>query len=296
MVFDFALMHVSWSAEAFSSALLEAERALAPLDLWPCWVLSNHDQPRHRSRYEGSVPRARAAALVLLTLRGTPCLYAGEELGLLDADVPAAARVDPGGRDGSRAPIPWDATPDHGWPARPWLPWPPQPELWNAESEGDDPDSILALYRRLLLIRQSSAALRVGSWRLLECPPGTLVYERSHADDVRRAAVNFTDRGVVLRRGRRGLGCRAHNRTQPRRPPLGRNPRAVRGRHTRTGLTPRTCLGGSGDHSAESCSISVLCPMQLDNPLVDAEIVLHHATDGEPVLDRRTNRFPVQTR
>ena len=118
---------------------------------WPCWVLSNHDQPRHRSRYGGSEPRARAAALLLLTLRGTPCLYAGEELGLLDADVPAAARVDPGGRDGSRAPIPWDATPDHGWPARPWLPWPPQPELWNAESEGDDPDSILALYRRLLL-------------------------------------------------------------------------------------------------------------------------------------------------
>jgi alpha-glucosidase len=196
MVFNFALMHLPWSAEAFSRALMEAERALAPLDRWPCWVLSNHDQPRHRSRYEGSEPRARAAALVLLTLRGTPCLYAGEELGLLDADVPAASRVDPGGRDGSRAPIPWDGTPDHGWPARPWLPWPPQPERWNAESEGADPDSILVFYRRLLLIRRSSAALRVGGWRLLDCPPGTLVYERSHADDVRRAAVNFTDRDV----------------------------------------------------------------------------------------------------
>ena len=115
MVFDFALMHLPWSAEAFAEAILDAERTFAEPGLWPCWVLSNHDQPRHRSRFGGSEARARAAALLLLTLRGTPCLYAGEELGLLDAEVPAEARVDPGGRDGSRAPIPWDAP--HGWPS-----------------------------------------------------------------------------------------------------------------------------------------------------------------------------------
>jgi len=196
MVFNFTLMHLPWSAEAFANALLEAERALAAPGLWPCWVLSNHDQPRHRSRYEASEPRARAAALVLLTLRGTPYLYAGEELGLLDADVSATSRVDPGGRDGSRAPIPWDATPTHGWPARPWLPWPPQPELWNAERQGTNPDSILELYPRLLAIRRNSAALRLGSWRLLDSPTGTLSYERSYGDDVRRAAANFTDHFV----------------------------------------------------------------------------------------------------
>jgi alpha-glucosidase len=192
-VFDFTLMHLPWSAEAFSSALTEAERAFAGPDLWPCWVLSNHDQPRHRSRYEDSEERARAAALLLLTLRGTPCLFEGEELGLLDADVPPTARVDPGGRDGSRAPIPWDATPMHGWPAPPWLPWPPEPERSNAESEAADMSSILALYRRLLVIRRGSPALRNGSWRLLDSPSGTLVYERAWADDVRRIAVNFTE-------------------------------------------------------------------------------------------------------
>ena len=193
MVFDFALMHLPWSAEAFAQAILEAEETFAEPGLWPCWVLSNHDQPRHRSRFGGSEARARAAALLLLTLRGTPCLFAGEELGLLDAEVPAELRVDPGGRDGSRAPIPWDGTPLHGWLANPWLPWPPEPERRNAVSESADPHSILALYRRLLAIRRRSRALELGAWLLLDSPAGTLVYERSWESDIRRVAVNFGD-------------------------------------------------------------------------------------------------------
>ncbi len=194
MVFDFALMHLPWSAEAFAAVLLDAEQTFAGPGLWPCWVLSNHDQPRHRSRFGGSEARARAAALLILTLRGTPCLFAGEELGLLDAEVPDAVRVDPGGRDGSRAPIPWDGSPLHGWHSEPWLPWPPDPERRNAESEGGDPHSILALYRRLLAIRRSSPALELGAWLLLDSPPGTLLYERSCEGDTRRVAVNFGDR------------------------------------------------------------------------------------------------------
>jgi alpha-glucosidase len=193
LVFDFALMHVPWSAEAFATAVLESERALAALDAWPCWVLSNHDQPRHRSRFGGSEARARAAAVALLTLRGTPFLYAGEEVGLLDADIPAESRVDPGGRDGSRAPIPWEAAKPHGWSSPPWLPWPPDPDRINAESVSADPDSILALYRRLLAARRRSVALGSGSWRLLDSPVGTLLYERRSVDDVRLVALNFTD-------------------------------------------------------------------------------------------------------
>jgi alpha-glucosidase len=196
LVFNFALMHLPWSAEGFAGAILEAEAAFAASGLWPCWVLSNHDQPRHRSRYGGSDARARAAALLLATLRGTPCLFAGEELGLLDADVPLASRVDPGGRDGSRAPIPWDATPLHGWPAEPWLPWPPEAEYRNAQSEAADPVSTLVLYRRLLAIRRTSTALTVGGFGLLGSPSGTLVYERSGAGEVRRVAVNFGDEPV----------------------------------------------------------------------------------------------------
>ena len=193
MVFDFALMHVPWSADAFRAAILETEAVFGPSDLWPCWVLSNHDQPRHRTRFGGSEPRARAAAVVLLTLRGTPCLYAGEELGLLDADVPPAARVDPGARDGSRAPIPWDPRPGHGWPTSPWLPFPPQPEVWNLESEDADPGSILALYRRLSAARRASPALALGGFEFIPSPPDTLVYERTREGDVRRIAVNFAD-------------------------------------------------------------------------------------------------------
>ena len=95
-------------------------REFEAVDAWPTWVLSNHDQPRHRTRY-GSEARARAAAVLLLGLRGTPFLYQGEELGLEDAVIPEQRRVDPGNRDGCRAPMPWDAKPRHGWPADPWL-------------------------------------------------------------------------------------------------------------------------------------------------------------------------------
>ena len=84
----------------------DRRRLPAPTTAWPTWVLSNHDNVRHRTRY-GSEAAARAAAVLLLGVRGTPFLYAGEELGLEDADVPPDRVVDPGGRDGCRAPVPW---------------------------------------------------------------------------------------------------------------------------------------------------------------------------------------------
>jgi alpha-glucosidase len=156
-------------------------------------VLSNHDNSRHRARYGGSEPRARAAAVLLLTLRGTPFLYEGEELGLLDADVPPARAVDPGGRDGPRAPIPWDPSPGHGWEnAEPWLPFPPEVQTRNVESERADRGSILHLYRRLLTARRASPALRLGSWTPLDAPNGVLAYERVLGDDRRVVLVNFT--------------------------------------------------------------------------------------------------------
>src|SRR5207244_1527884 len=114
------------------------------------WVLSNHDNPRHRTRYGGSESRARAAAVLLLTLRGTPTLYEGEELGLEDAVVPTERVVDPGGRDGCRAPIPWTASAPHGWNgAAPWLPFPPASSERSVDSTFADEASILHLYRRV---------------------------------------------------------------------------------------------------------------------------------------------------
>jgi alpha-glucosidase len=136
---------------------------------WPTWVLSNHDNVRHRTRYGGSETRARAAAFLLLGLAGSPVLYAGEELGLEDAVIPEDRRVDPGGRDGCRAPIPWDGTRDHGWGVEDaWLPWPPEADARNVAALREDTGSILHLYRRLLAARRARTELQTGAFERLE--------------------------------------------------------------------------------------------------------------------------------
>ncbi|HEY2667116.1 MAG TPA: alpha-amylase family glycosyl hydrolase [Actinomycetota bacterium] len=198
MVFNFSLLRCAWRAEWWAELVLASEEAFGAIGAWPVWVLSNHDNPRHRTRYGGSEARARVAALVLLTLRGTPFLYAGEELGLEDAVVPAAHQVDVGGRDGCRAPIPWAPGPGHGWPGKhPWLPWPPEPETRNVSSLQADPASILHLYRRLLAARRASPALHAGEWQLLDAPSEVLAYDRRWEDDRRRVAAHFGDGTVA---------------------------------------------------------------------------------------------------
>jgi alpha-glucosidase len=136
---------------------------------------------------------------MMLTLRGTPVLYMGEEFGLVDAEVPPARVVDPGGRDGCRAPLPWEATAGHGWGAAPWLPWPPEPETRNAASLRADQTSILHLYRRVLAARHSSEALQRGGLMLLPSREEVLAFRREcrEADgDARVVAVNFRDRAL----------------------------------------------------------------------------------------------------
>ena len=166
---------------------------------WPTWVFSNHDQPRIRTRLGGSEERARAALLMVLTLRGTPFLYAGEELGLEDAVVPPERMVDPGGRDGCRAPIPWTRDDDHGWLAEPWLPWPPEPSQRSVEAQRAEPSSFLHLARGLLEARRASAALRTGTLRLLNgAPDEVLAYERAAGEDRRRVWVNFGPDAAAL--------------------------------------------------------------------------------------------------
>ena len=191
LAFDFTPLYAPWTAEAWRATLARVAAELDPIVGWPTWTVSNHDNTRHRTRY-GSEARARAAAVLLLTLRGTPFLYAGEELGLEDAVIPPERVVDPGGRDGCRAPVPWTPAPDHGWGvADPWLPWPPEPEVRNAESLREDPESILHLYRRLLAVRRASPALRLGDICVLPSPRDVIAYERAGGGDRRRVVVNF---------------------------------------------------------------------------------------------------------
>jgi len=192
LAFNFRPLHTRWNARAWRRQLEIAAEVFDPIDAWPVWVLSNHDNPRHRTRYGGSESRARVAAVLLLTLRGTAFLYAGEELGLEDAKVPKRRVVDPGGRDGCRAPIPWDASGTHGWGVTDaWLPWPPDPRHRNVERLAVDEHSILHLYRRLLVARAASDALRLGSLECVDAPDGVVAYERRSGADRRRVVLNF---------------------------------------------------------------------------------------------------------
>jgi alpha-glucosidase len=215
--FNFPPLFARWQQGAWTECIEQTVAALAPRAAWPTWVLSNHDNPRHRTRYDrvaavlGEAPdttarrseaRARAAAVLLLTLRGTPFVYQGEELGLLDGVIPVDRQVDPGGRDGCRSPVPWDGSPDHGWPttgdAEVWLPFPPGSERRNYRDLRDDPSSILHLYRRILALRHRSAALTLGDFGLLDLADGVLGYERVSADESWVVAVNVTGDPVEL--------------------------------------------------------------------------------------------------
>jgi alpha-glucosidase len=213
--FNFPPLFAPWSERHWSRCIAATVQALEPGDAWPTWVLSNHDNPRHRSRYDaaarsrGEPPevterrsehRARSAAVLLLTLRGTPFVYQGEELGLVDALIPPERAVDPGGRDGCRAPIPWDGTEDHGWAAAeggdPWLPFPDESATRNYAAQRADPKSILHLYRRLIALRRQHPALALGDFELLEAPEGVLAYWRALDNDVCAVMINFTDAEV----------------------------------------------------------------------------------------------------
>jgi alpha-glucosidase len=198
LCFNFPQILAPWDVEHWARRIRRTYEELDPRGAWPTWVLSNHDVPRHRTRYGGSEEAARAAVVAILTLRGTPFLYEGEELGLLDAVVPPEQRRDPIDRDGCRAPIPWTRDARHGWgPVEPWLPFPPEPDSRSVEAERDDPTSTLHLYRRLLALRHASSALRLGSIELLaDLPEGVIGWDRVEGDDRRRVLLSFGEATV----------------------------------------------------------------------------------------------------
>ncbi|MHB1511006.1 MAG: alpha-amylase family glycosyl hydrolase [Acidimicrobiales bacterium] len=200
LAFNFAPMFCPFEAACFKDRVAEIEEHLTPRDAWPTWVLSSHDRPRQRTRYGGSERRARAGAVLLLTMRGTPFLYAGEELGLSDAVVSEALQLDPGGRDGCRAPIPWDGTPEHGWAldgALPWLPFPPAADSENVAALAATDSSILNLYRRLLALRRATEVLRRGELELLDTPDEILAVRRHGVGEERWIAVNFSQAAIA---------------------------------------------------------------------------------------------------
>jgi alpha-glucosidase len=193
LAFVLPAVYDKWRADRWRRHIDDAEQLLGAAGHTPAWVLSNHDVPRHADRF-GSAARARAAAVLLLTLPGAAFLYQGEELGLLDAVVEDDQRVDPGGRDGCRAPIPWSSAPDHGWlGATPWLPFARNADGRDPASLRADPGSILNLYRRLLTARRTSPALRRGGFSWIPSPDTVLAWRRADptTGDERAVLVNF---------------------------------------------------------------------------------------------------------
>jgi glycosidase len=199
MPFNFALLRPAWEARAVRAVVDGLEAAL-PEGAWPNYVLGNHDETRIAGRY-GRAP-SRVAAVLLLTLRGTPTLYYGDELGLEEVDVPPEKRQDPWGlrvpglgRDGCRTPMPWDASHAAGFTTadEPWLPLNDDYETVNVAAERADPRSMLSLYRRLLALRKNTRALHAGDYRPLDdAPPHCFAYLRQADDETVMVALNFS--------------------------------------------------------------------------------------------------------
>jgi alpha-glucosidase len=176
--FNTALITLPWEARAIRAAVEAYEAALQDY-AWPTWVLGNHDQSRVATRLGAA--QARVAAMLLLTLRGTPTLYYGDELGLPDVAVPPDRAVDVAGRDPERSPMPWTSGPNAGFSGgEPWLPITNDPGRFSVEVQERDPGSMLALHRWLLALRRAEPALHLGSWDGRDAPAGVIAYEREH--------------------------------------------------------------------------------------------------------------------
>jgi alpha-glucosidase len=196
--FNFQLLQTVWDATVIANLIQQYEIALPPGG-WPNWVLGNHDNPRIATRV--GIDQARIAAMLLLTLRGTPTMYYGDELGMLNVPIPADRVQDPFeknvpgkglGRDPSRTPMLWDATPYAGFSDHPpWLPVTPDHSTVNVEFQSRDSSSFLALYRALLRIRKSYPSLSVGDFARFPAPPGVLAYLRDVAGERLFIALNF---------------------------------------------------------------------------------------------------------
>jgi len=198
--FNFRLMGLpSWQAQAIRRSVEEMEAAL-PAFAWPNYVLGNHDSPRLATRFGGQA-QARLAAMLLLTLRGTPTLYYGDELGMENGAIPPEKMQDPQGinlgsersRDVVRTPMQWDDSPAAGFSAaEPWLPVSADYPARNVAAQSADSASVLNLYRRLLWLRHDNPALYGGSYQPVNVPEqDCFVYLRSSGDQQFLAALNF---------------------------------------------------------------------------------------------------------
>ncbi len=196
MAYTFDMLGPEFTAEHFRSKMKRFFDANK--DGWPCWSFSNHDVDRHVSRWSKYTldhkALARQAAAMLVALKGSICLYQGEELGLPQADILFEELTDPPGirfwpeykgRDGERTPIPWDAGegPNGFTTGKPWLPVKPTHSALAVAVQNDDPDSTLAFYRKALAFRREHPALIEGDIEFLTVGEPLLALRRRGTDE-----------------------------------------------------------------------------------------------------------------
>jgi len=209
MGYSFELLADDFSA-AFIRRTVEALEARLT-DGWPCWAISNHDVKRVLSRWGGDDPSPALAKLLtalVASLRGSVCIYQGEELGLPEAEVPFDQLQDPygitfwpnfKGRDGCRTPMPWTAANGAGFSqSEPWLPIPERHRALAVSQQETDPASVLHGFRDFMRWRRQHAVLRSGDIRFHDAPEPALVFTRSHAGRAMLAAFNLEAAPISL--------------------------------------------------------------------------------------------------
>jgi alpha-glucosidase len=197
--FNFGLITSPWTAREVHRIIRAYESLLRP-DQWPNWVLGNHD--RHRIATRVGRAQARVAAMLLLTLRGTPTLYYGDEIAMQDVPIPSELVKDPWelnvpslglGRDPERSPMQWDSTHHAGFSiATPWLPVASDFNRFNVSIESQQADSVLTLYRRLIALRTEKPAMHSGAYGEVLCDNHTLAYSRQSGPEHFWIVLNFT--------------------------------------------------------------------------------------------------------
>ena len=206
LAFNFLFVHADLNA-AEMRAIVEGVEERLPADSWPVYTGSNHDAGRLATRWAGDDPRrARSALLMLLTLRGTPFLYYGDEIGLPEVPQDFATALDPvarrtgdssDNRDVCRTPMPWADEPGGGFTtaeARPWLPFGDRAAC-NVAAQREDPGSTLHLVRDLIALRRANQDLTAGAYESLAAPEGVWAWRRGRGFAV---AVNLADSEGML--------------------------------------------------------------------------------------------------
>ncbi len=209
MGYSFELLTEDFSARYLRETVVRLEASMS--EGWPCWAISNHDVQRVATRWGGAHPPPQLAPMLcalVASLRGSVCVYQGEELGLTEADVPFELLQDPygisfwptfKGRDGCRTPMPWDGSVHAGFSTgHPWLPLANDHHALSVAKQEAQPESPLNQYRRFLAWRAQQPALREGSIHFLDTEEPILAFTRSHGDQTLLCVFNLSAKPQVF--------------------------------------------------------------------------------------------------